>query len=82
MTLIYHAGALVVPWLLRLLRATKRPFTSLVAVFADGCAMMALLSMLVMLDTSHEGFCHGSVPTAGTSFVCYREMTCFTDTGP
>ncbi|KAH6617876.1 hypothetical protein B0J18DRAFT_435839 [Chaetomium sp. MPI-SDFR-AT-0129] len=64
MTLIYHAGALVVPWLLRLLKATKRPFTSLVAVFADGCAMMTLLSMLVMLDTSHEGFCHGASPIA------------------
>jgi len=59
-TLIYHAGILVVPWLLRLLRATKRPFTSGFAVFGDGLAMMALLNSLVMLDATHEGFCHKS----------------------
>ncbi|KAL2187296.1 hypothetical protein L209DRAFT_728319 [Thermothelomyces heterothallicus CBS 203.75] len=58
-TLMYHAGALVVPWLLRLLRATRRPFTSLATVFGDGWALMALLNTLVMLDSTHEEYCHG-----------------------
>ncbi|KAJ4293913.1 hypothetical protein N0V88_005427 [Collariella sp. IMI 366227] len=54
MALMYHALVLVVPRLLQLMKATKRPLTSLVAVFGDGCAMMATLSMMVLLDTYHE----------------------------
>jgi hypothetical protein len=61
-SLIYHAGVLIVPWLLRLLRATKRPFTGLGAVFGDGCAMVALLNTLCTLDTAHEGYCHSPPP--------------------
>ncbi|KAK4044251.1 hypothetical protein C8A01DRAFT_31565 [Parachaetomium inaequale] len=63
-TLIYQAGVLIVPWLLRLLGATKRPLTGLGTVFGDGCAMVALLNTLVMLDTAHEGYCH-SPPQGG-----------------
>jgi hypothetical protein len=66
MTLVYQAGVLIVPWLLRLLRATKRPLTGLGTVFGDGCAMVALLNTLVMLDTAHEGYCHRPPQTGGT----------------
>ncbi|KAK4100564.1 hypothetical protein N658DRAFT_399282, partial [Parathielavia hyrcaniae] len=62
MTLIYHAAVLLVPWLLRLVRPTRRPYAGLTAVFGDGCAMLALLNTLVMLDTAHEGYCHKFPP--------------------
>jgi hypothetical protein len=61
-TLIYHAAVLAVPCLLRLVGATRRPFAGLVTVFGDGCAMMAVLNTLVMLDTAHEGYCHSPPP--------------------
>ncbi|KAK4119539.1 hypothetical protein N657DRAFT_254245 [Parathielavia appendiculata] len=60
--LIYHAAVLVVPWLLRLVRATRRPYAGFAAVFGDGCAMLALLNTLAMLDTAHEDYCHGPPP--------------------
>ncbi|KAL2147265.1 hypothetical protein VTI28DRAFT_10255 [Corynascus sepedonium] len=60
-TLMYHTGALFAPWLLRLLRATRRPFTSVATVFGDGWALMALLNTLVMLDSTHEDYCHSSL---------------------
>ncbi|KAK4158369.1 hypothetical protein C8A00DRAFT_28649 [Chaetomidium leptoderma] len=62
LALIYHTAVLVVPWMLRLLKTTRRPFAGLVAVFGDGCAMMALLNTLAMLDTAHEGYCHSPPP--------------------
>ncbi|KAL2130658.1 hypothetical protein VTI74DRAFT_6121 [Chaetomium olivicolor] len=62
MTLIYHALVLIVPSLLLLVRASRRPLTSLATVFGDGCAMMATLSMMVLLDTYHEGYCHSPPP--------------------
>jgi hypothetical protein len=66
-SLVYHAAVLVVPWLLRLLRATtKRPFTGLGAVFGDGCAMVALLNTLCTLETAHEGYCHNPPQGGGT----------------
>ncbi|KAL2162181.1 hypothetical protein VTH06DRAFT_7094 [Thermothelomyces fergusii] len=65
--LTYHAGALVVPWMLRLLRPTRRPFAGLAAVFADGWALMGLLNILVMVDSAHEEYCHGS-PRGGVDF--------------
>jgi hypothetical protein len=70
LTLIYHAAVLAVPCLLRLVRATRRPFAGMVTVFGDGCAMMAVLNTLVMLDTAHEGYCH-SPPPRGT--LCWAE---------
>jgi hypothetical protein len=65
-TLVYQAAVLIVPWLLRLVRVTRRPYAGLAAVFGDGCAMLALLNTLVMLDTTHEGYCHGPPPRDGT----------------
>lgn len=61
-TLIYQAAVLVVPWMLRLLRATKRPFANLATVFGDGTVVMGLLNTLVILDTDHEGYCHRPPP--------------------
>lgn len=73
--LMYHAGALVVPWLLRLLRATKRPFTSMATIFGDGWALMALLNTLVMLDSTHEEYCHSSFQEGG---MLYQRNAPFT----
>ncbi|KAL2266112.1 hypothetical protein VTJ83DRAFT_5464 [Remersonia thermophila] len=56
-TLIYHAAVLVVPCLLRLVRATRQPVAGLGTLFGDGVAMMAMLNTLVMLDAVHEGEC-------------------------
>jgi len=69
-TLMYHTGALFAPWLLRLLRATRRPFTSVATVFGDGWALMALLNTLVMLDSTHEDYCHSSLH--GVGMLCQR----------
>ncbi|KAL1836934.1 hypothetical protein VTJ49DRAFT_4495 [Mycothermus thermophilus] len=65
-TLIYHAAVLVVPCLLRLVRAKRQPVAGLGTLFGDGVAMMAMLNTLVMLDSVHEGECHSF--TANSEF--------------
>ncbi|KAL2119732.1 hypothetical protein VTJ04DRAFT_6693 [Mycothermus thermophilus] len=64
-TLIYHAAVLVVPCLLRLVRANRKPVAGLITLFFDGVAMMALLNTLIMLDGVHEKSCHS---TANSEF--------------
>lgn len=58
MTLIYHFCVLFVPCLLRLLKANRRPYAGLAAVFGDGCAMVAMINSVVMLDSAHHDYCH------------------------
>ncbi|SPQ26866.1 d8577e3e-cf55-41dd-8313-b0e4d495a2c7 [Thermothielavioides terrestris] len=60
--LIYHAFALAVPCLLRLLRPARWPFRGLATLFGDGCAMVALLNIMVQLDGAHEHYCHRPPP--------------------
>ncbi|KAL2259769.1 hypothetical protein VTK26DRAFT_6442 [Humicola hyalothermophila] len=67
--LIYHTVVLAAPCVLRILRPTDRPFTSLATVFGDGIAAAALLNTIVLLDTPHERYCH-SPP--GTSDFQYQ----------
>ncbi|KAK3303318.1 uncharacterized protein B0T15DRAFT_539834 [Chaetomium strumarium] len=62
--LVYHTFIIVIPGLLRLLKPTRRPFTGLSAVFGDGCAMVAMLNIMVQLDTAHEDYCHRPPPRA------------------
>ncbi|KAK4242757.1 hypothetical protein C8A03DRAFT_28986 [Achaetomium macrosporum] len=62
--LVYHAFILVIPGLLRLLKPMRRPFTSLSAVFGDGCAIVAMLNIMVQLDAAHEDYCHRPPPRA------------------
>lgn len=57
--LLYHTVALTGPCVVRILKPTSRPFTSLATVFGDGIAAAALLNTIVLLDGPHERFCHG-----------------------
>lgn len=66
MVLVYHAFALAVPCLLRLVRKARRPFGGLATVFGDGCAVMAMLNIMVQLDAAHEGYCHSPPSKDGT----------------
>ena len=62
MALIYHAVVLVSPCLLRVFRSARRPFANVGTVFVDGCVMVAMLNIMVMLDADHEGYCHRPPP--------------------
>lgn len=67
MLLIYHVVVLIVPLLLRVLRGTKRPLVGLATVFGDGCAMVALVNTIVLLDSVRENHCRGWLAAIGTS---------------
>jgi len=67
MVLTYHAAVLIVPWLFRVLKSSRRPLTGLATVFGDGCSMIALLNAIILLDGSHESYCHGMTNSISTS---------------
>ncbi len=66
MVLLYHGLVLIVPALRRMLKATRRPSGGLATLFGDGCAIVALLNMIVLLDGAHESYCHKPSWTSGT----------------